>query len=486
MKHLLKLNYNSKKNFSSKIFKSSKEAVADIKSGSSLLTGGFGLSGIPENLLRALSERKEVKDLHIISNNGGIQGYGNGLLIEGGQVKKLTGSYVGENKILEKKYFTGELELNLIPQGTLAEKIRSGGAGIPAFYTPTGHGTMVSEGGFTTLLDSKGNSVKINGKKPTAIFNGKNYVLEESITSDYALVKALVADTEGNLIFRKTARNFNEDMATAGKIVIAEVEEIVEKGELDPDKIHTQGIFVHRIIKGERYDRKIERLRKIEEEGKQDPLKGKIARRAAEELENGMYVNLGIGIPNLVTDYLPKEKSVIIHTENGMLGVGPYPYGKEDADLISAIKEPVSELKGCSYFGSSKSFGMVRGNHVDITILGAFQISERGDLANWIVPGKIVKGMGGAMDLVSSGGKVIVTMEHVAKGNEIKLMEKCSYPITGKEVVSMVITDLAVFKFNNNREMILTDIFKGVSLEQIKKFTGGKFKTSENIRQLDY
>lgn len=487
MKTSFIIKFNLRKNFSSKVFKSSEEAIRDIKSGNSIMTGGFGLCGIPENLLRALAAKKDsVKDLHIISNNGGLSDAGNGLLISNGQVKKLTGSYVGENKVLEKKYFSGEMELNLIPQGTLAEKIRCGGAGIPGFYTPTGYGTMIQEGGFATLLDSNGKPKNVTSPKSTSFFNGKNYVLEESLRSDFALVKAHIGDTEGNLIFRKTARNFNEDMATAGVITIAEVEELVPAGSLDPDKIHLPGIFVQRIIKGEKYEKRIEKLRSPNDKESKDSLKNKIAKRAAMELSNGMYVNLGIGIPNLVTDFLDKDTQVVIHTENGMLGVGPYPYGKEDSDLISAIKEPISELKGCSYFSSSESFGMVRGNHVDVTILGAFQVSEKGDLANWIVPGKIVKGMGGAMDLVSSGGKVIVTMEHVAKGNQIKIMDKCGYPVTGREVVSMLITDMAVFTFNEHREMILNELFKGVSLDDVKKLTGCKFKISNNLKTLDF
>ena len=484
--------------YSNKIFKSSKEAVSDIKSNCRILIGGFGICGIPENLLRELSERhNEVNNLEIVSNNGGIADFGNGLLLKNKMVKRLTGSYVGENKILERMYLSGELELNLIPQGTLAEKCRAGGAGIPAFYTPTGYGTMIQEGGFPIRLDpnnlKNGKPLVESPKKPTAQFNGKNYVLEESITGDYALIKAYKADKEGNLIFRKTARNFNQDMATAAKLTIVEVEEIVEKGSIGPDEIHLPGIYVHRIVKGERFEKRLERKRDkaIEDnnqngfESKQLDSKSKIAKRAAEELENGMYVNLGIGIPNLVTDYVPDSKSITFHSENGMLGLGPYPYGNEDPDLVSAIKEGVSETTGCSYFGSSTSFGMVRGKHIDVTILGALQVSQNGDLANWIIPGKLVKGMGGAMDLVGSGGKVIVTMEHTAKGDQIKILENCSLPLTGKRVVSKLITDLAVFEFDNEG-ILLKEIFKGVSMEDIKRLTGCKFRVCNNLRVLEY
>ncbi len=479
--------YNTQSKFFSKVFKSTKDAVADIKSGSKILIGGFGICGIPENLLKHLSERKDVKDLEIISNNGGIADFGNGLLLKNKQVKRLTGSYVGENKVLETMYLKGELEINFVPQGTLAEKCRSGGAGIPAFYTPTGYGTLIQEGGFPIRLnpeDPKGNPLVVSKPKPTASFNGRNYVLEESITGDYALIKAYKGDTEGNIVFRKTARNFNQDMATAAKLTIVEVEELVEKGQINPDEIHLPGIYVHRIVKGEKYEKRLERVRDPKQATESDPLKSKIAKRAAEELEDGMYVNLGIGIPNLIPDFLPKNKHISFHSENGMLGMGPYPYGKEDPDLVSAIKEGVSETIGCSYFRSSDSFAMVRGKHIDLTILGAFQVSQNGDLANWIIPGKLIKGMGGAMDLVGSGGKVIVTMEHTAKGDK-KIFDKCTLPLTGKQVVSKLITDLAVFDFDE-RGIILTELFKGVDLAKVKASTGCSFRVADNLKTLDY
>lgn len=479
--------YFNFKNFSTKVVKNSAEAVKDIKSGMSVMTGGFGICGIPNNLINALAQRSDVKDLQLISNNGGLADYGNGLLIKNKQVKRIIGSYVGENKDLESQYFRGEIELELVPQGTLAEKIRCGGAGIPAFYTPTGYGTIVQEGGFAIKLDSQGRPEIISQPKPTAMFGSLNYVLEDSLRADFALIKAAKADTEGNLVFNKTARNFNHDMASSGKITIAEVDEIVEAGQIDPDKVHVPGIYVQKVVLAENKEKKLEKFRKQEDVGKIDQGKGKIAKRAAEEIRNGMYINLGIGIPNLVVDYLSPDVDVTVQTENGMLGVGPYPFGKEDPDLINAIKEAVSETKGCSYFKSSDSFGMIRGKHIDATILGGFQVSQAGDLANWIVPGKIVKGMGGAMDLVGSrGGKVIVVMEHVTKDNKHRVLERCSYPITGRECVDTLITDLGVFQFIRNSGFILTDLFKGVSLDTVKQSTGFKFHVAEKLRILDY
>lgn len=230
-----------------KIVESASEAIKDISDGATLIVGGFGLCGIPENLIQALRE-KETKDLTVVSNNCGVDDWGLGILLANKQIKKMVSSYVGENKIFEQQFLSGELEVELTPQGTLAERIRAGGAGIPGFYTATGVGTPVAEG------------------KEHKEFNGRTYILEEGIVGDFALVKAWKADTLGNLIFRRTARNFNPLVAMAGKITIAEVEEIVEVGELDPDHIHTPGIYVQRVVLGKDHEKRIERrtVRKAE------------------------------------------------------------------------------------------------------------------------------------------------------------------------------------------------------------------------------
>ncbi len=212
-----------------KVVASADDAIRDMKDGASLMVGGFGLCGVPEDLIQAVL-RKGVKDLTTISNNAGVDDYGLGMLLKSRQIKKHIGSYVGENKMFEQLVLSGQLELELNPQGTLAERIRAGGAGIAAFYTPTGYGTLVAE------------------KKETREFDGRQYVMERGLRADYALIKAWKADRWGNLVFRKTARNFNPMMATAAKITVVETEQLVEVGEIEPDQVHTPGIYVNRIL----------------------------------------------------------------------------------------------------------------------------------------------------------------------------------------------------------------------------------------------
>ena len=222
-----------------KVVKDVEEALVGVEDGMTLMVGGFGLCGIPENSIDQLV-KMNVKNLTCISNNAGVDDFGLGLLLQNKQVKKMISSYVGENDEFERQMLSGELEVDLIPQGSLAERCRAGGAGIPAFFTPAGYGTEVADG------------------KEVRIFNGKPHILESALTADFAIVKAWKGDTEGNLIFKATARNFNPMMAMAGKITIAEVEELVPAGELDPNQIHTPGIFVQRIFKGEKFEKRIE------------------------------------------------------------------------------------------------------------------------------------------------------------------------------------------------------------------------------------
>src|SRR4030081_1526875 len=310
-----------------KVYADAKSALADLlHDDMTIAAGGFGLCGIPENPAGALVA-SGAKGLTIVGNNAGVDDFGMGLLLKTRQVKKVIASYVGENKEFERQVLAGELELSLTPQGTLAEKLRAGGAGIPGFYTRTAFGTKLAD------------------EKETRMFDGKAYVLEEAIRADVSIVKAWKGDKSGNLVYRKTSRNFNPMIATCGKVTVAEVEQLVEVGELDPDQIHTPGIFVNRIIQGPSYEKRIE-FRTVQGSAaakKENPIRDLMAKRAAQELRDGYYVNLGIGIPTLVANYIPEGMKLTLQSENGLLGIGPFP--TEDTvhpDLINPGKPKIT------------------------------------------------------------------------------------------------------------------------------------------------
>ncbi|KAK0941503.1 hypothetical protein LTR29_006882 [Friedmanniomyces endolithicus] len=481
-----------------KVFDSVDEAVADIKSGSTILSAGFGLCGTAETIIGALAKRgpESLHSLTAVSNNAGTA-IGGGLspLITGGQVSKAICSFLGNNKALEKKYLNGEIAIELTPQGTLAEKLRCGGAGIPAFFTPTGVNTFIQSGQIPQRLKG-GEVIEPGVARETRIFDGRIYNMETAIHGDVAILSAHKVDEAGNCQFRYTTQSFGPLMAKAAKISIVEAEHIVPVGELKSHEIDLPGVFIDRIVQATA-DKIIEvkTLRSNEdpeEQGKNNPAlarRNRIAKRAAKELKPGFYANLGVGMPTLAPSYLPPDANVWIQSENGILGMGPYPTEDElDADIINAGKETVTLVPGASVFDSSESFGMIRGGHIDVSMLGALQVGANGDLANYMIPGKVFKGMGGAMDLVSNPDetKIVVLTDHVDKSGKPKIVQHCTLPLTGARVVSTIITDLAVFDVDRKKGgLTLIELAPGVELDEVKQKTGATFEVAENLGRME-
>ncbi len=433
------------------------EAAAYVQDGQTLLVGGFGMTGNPVHLLHALAEQP-TKNLTYVANNVGEAGIGGGRLLRNGQIKKAIGSYFTSNREAVQAAQEGRLEVQLLPQGTLAEALRAGGAGIGGFFTPTAAGTLVAQESETRTID------------------GQEMVFVPALRGDVAFIRAWRADKAGNLHYRLTEQNFNKVMATAAKVVIAEAEEIVEVGQIPPEQVHTPGLFVDVLVQATLTPEDLGSSADINSGAKKaDESRMTIARRALKELQPGDVVNLGIGIPTLVANLITSDMNINMHTENGMLGVGPAPQDGGAMDYpVNAGKIPVTALPGASYFDSADSFAMIRGRHIDVAVMGGLQVDAAGNLANWAVPGKPLLGVGGAMDLASGAAKLIITMNHTDPDGTPKVVAECSLPLTAKGVVDMIITDKAVFEFRNG-QLTLTELMPGATLEDVRAHTGAFF-----------
>ncbi len=460
-----------------KIADSPVAAVADIKDGASILVGGFGvLHAWPSSCLFALRDRG-VRDLTLIGNTAGFGPLSPQILAESRQVKKLVASVGGHpyrRTPIEEQIGSGEVELELVPQGTLVERVRAGGAGIPGFYVATGVGTEVERG------------------KETRDFDGRRYLFERALTADVALVRAAASDPAGNLVYRGGSRNLNPIFATAGRLTIAEVDEIVALGDLDPEAVVTPGIFVDRVVKATITMKREDVIALMRQMGRSVPEDGQMpglppdlmAMRVAALFHDGEVVNLGLGLPTLCSNFLGK-RDVIVHAENGLLGYGGFPpAGEEDVHLYNAGGQFVSPRPGAAYFHSADAFAMARGGHVDRVVLGGFQVAANGDLANWKAPQVAGGTIGGAMDLASGGGELIVIMFHTTKDGESKLVPHCTYPLTALGCVSKVVTNLALLEVVRGTGFVLREIAPGVTLDEVRAATAAPLTVAPDVCEM--
>jgi 3-oxoacid CoA-transferase len=418
------------------------------------------MTGNPVHLLHALADTN-TGNLTYIANNVGEPGLGGGRLLRNGQIKKAIGSFFTSNPEAVSAAQSGVIDIELIPQGSLAEALRAGGAGIGGFYTPIAHGTVLAD------------------ERDSRIIGGIPHVFVRALRGDVAFIRAWQADTAGNLVYRMTEQNFNKAMATAADLVIAEVERIVPVGTLDPNAIHTPGNYVDYLVQAHTTLEDLGSSASIKGSARKvSPARERMARRALAELHPGDVVNLGVGIPTLVADLITPAHGIILHTENGMLGVGPAPEQGGALDYpVNAGKIPVTALPGSSYFDSADSFAMIRGGHVDVAIMGGLQVDEGGNLANWAVPGKPLLGVGGAMDLASGARRLIITMTHTSRDGLSKIVPKCTLPLTAIGAVDMIITELAVFAFRAG-ELTLIELMPGAEMDEVQLKTGANYKTS--------
>ena len=446
-----------------KIVSSPAAAVADIEDGSTIVTSGFGLNhGFTASLIVALHEHG-ARRLCIIANSLGAGPFRAQSLIENHQVDRLIVSFSSRAGVgisaAEEQIQSGEIALELVPQGTLVERLRAGGAGIAAIYTRTAVGTSLAEG------------------KEIRLFDGVPYVMETALRADFAFVRASRGDRFGNLQFRGVGRNFNSSFAKGAKIVIAEVDEIVD-GEIDPEQVGLPGIFVDRVVcrtdhppvdpPASRAGGAMETPR--EYNNKPAWTRSQLAEVAASLLPEPSYVNLGLGMPTLISDYV-SGRDIVLHAENGVLGYGELATAENfDPDLYNAGSQFVTLSPGASFFDSVTSFEMIRGGHVDVVALGAFQVDESGSLANWATPDMVGGAIGGAMDLVASGATVMVLMAHCERNGDPKLVKQCSLPLTGVNCVDIVVTDLCVM-WRVDGSFRLERVAPGFSFDEVAALT---------------
>ena len=460
-----------------KVVASAKQAIADMQDGAIVALAGFGLGHrFPNTLIRELRE-KGTKELTLVCNSLGNAGEKGQMLVENNQVKKLMAAFSVRPSIktaAEEQIIAGKLDVELVPQGILVERCRAGGAGIPAFWSPTAADTDLADG------------------KEVRYFNGKKHVMEHAIHLDFALLSGYRADKAGNVQFRGGARNFNPSFAKAAKVAIIEVDEILEVGQLKPEEIDLPGIFIDRVILNQIHidARKLSRSGKRAADtarnylGKPAVTRAAISKNAAKILRNDSYVNLGTGIPTEVSNFI-EGRGIWLHAENGVLGYGGTLTGDAiDPDVYNAGGQFVQAIKGTSFFDSVTSFEMARGGHIDTVILGSYEVDQEGNVANWSTSDAKRGGIGGAMDLVAGDCELIIVLEHRDSKDRPKLRKRCTLPLTARKRANWVVTDLAVFHLVKGR-YVLEAAAPGFTPEDIKSLTEMEFDVAPKVAVME-
>lgn len=454
------------------------------------MVGGYGNLGAPHTLISALAQRS-VKNLTVVSSAACCPTKGSAIqkLLMNNQVKKLITSKVCNNQVALDLFQKGKLEIVLEAMGTLAEKVRSGGYGIPAFYSHIGIGTFLEEGGVPTKLSADGKViVSVNLAKEKREFKGKEYLLEKTLLGDYAIVKAWKADTKGNCVLKLANRNFNPDMAIAGKVCIVEADEICEPGAFDGDDIHIPGIFVHKVVKSCPKEAEAEACQMQAcplGTGETKKLREMMAKRAAQEIKLGAYVVLGEGLPKTVEMFTKPESDVhFVIPETGIYGAQcacKEPKKTCGGDLLNGSLMPVKLRKHAAITKASDTFASIRGGHLDLFVVDGYQVSEEGDLANIEKGDSVLPCPGINIDLAGAGTRLVALMEMKTNGKP-NLLPNCSYKLTGKKCVSTLITDVGVFEFKDG--LTLTELAPGMTVEKVKSLTPCKFKVASSMKTI--
>ena len=462
-----------------KVIASPEQAVADIAKGATVAIAGFGVAHRFANSLILALREKGTKELTLVCNSLGDPGATRGqIFAENKQVKKLIAAFSvrpGTPTASEAQIAAGEIEVELVPQGILVERCRAGGAGIPAFYSPTSVGTDLVKG------------------REIREFDGRQYVLESAIHVDYALLRGYRADRLGNVQFRGGSQNFNPSFAKAARVAIVEVDEIVEPGEIPPELVDLPGIFISRVVKttqvvdGKAWRRPERRPSDKPRLYNEKPAltRQAIAKNAASLVKEGTYVNLGVGIPTMVSNYL-QGRDVILHAENGVLGYGRMVSEEHeiDPDIYNAAGQFVALTPGASFFDSVTSFEMARGGWINTVILGAYEVDQTASVANWSTADAKRGGIGGAMDLLSGKGDLIIVMEHTDSKGRPKLRKQCTYPLTGKGCVTYVVTDLALLRWDGKR-FVLDAVAPGFTPQEVIALTEMELVAAPNVRAME-